>query len=196
VSRAAALTLGLLLVGPGTTAAQVFLTQDEALRLAFPEPATIERRTAFLGEKELQAARELAGSGVEVQQSVVTYYVGVLDGTPLGAAYFDVHRVRTLPEVLMIVVTPEERIARIEVLKFAEPPEYRASKEWVEQFHGQELTEDLSLKGAIRNMTGASLTSEAVTHAVRRVLALNRVIRPFTRETGASAAAPATEATR
>ncbi len=182
------LALGALLWtwAPAPAAAQVFLTQEEALRLAFPAPATLERRTAFLGEKEVAEARALAGNGIELDQTVVTYYVGAREGTPLGAAYFDVHRVRTLPEVVMIVVTPDERIERIEVLKFAEPPEYRASQEWIGQFHGQALSDDLSLKAAIRNMTGASLTSQAVTRAARRVLALHHVIGPF-----GSAALPA-----
>ncbi len=178
-SRALALAALLWACAPAALAAQGFLTQDEALRLAFPEPATIERRTAFLHEQELGQVRELAGPGVEMDQAVVTYYVGAREGAPLGAAYFDVHRVRTLSEVLMIVVTPEEKIERIEVLKFSEPPEYRATPQWIAQFEGRGLDEDLSLKGAIRNMTGASLTSQAVTRAARRVLALHRVIRPF-----------------
>jgi hypothetical protein len=124
----------------------------------------------------------------------VTYYVGARDGRPLGAAYFDVHRVRTLPEVLMIVVTPDERIERIEVLKFAEPPEYHATPAWIDQFKGRPLSDDLSLKAAIRNMTGASLTSQAVTRAARRVLALHHVIQPFGSASSSSPAGTAAPA--
>ena len=162
-------------------AAQEVLTQAEALRIAFPDATSIDRRTAFLGEKELAGVRTLAGPGVEVRQGVVTYYVGIKAGRPLGAAYFDVHRVRTLPEVLMIVVSPDARVERIEVLKFSEPPEYRAPEGWIRQFHGKPLAPDLSLKGSIRNLTGATLTSDAVTDAARRVLSLHRVIDPFAR---------------
>jgi Na+-translocating ferredoxin:NAD+ oxidoreductase RnfG subunit len=187
-----ALALAALACAPRAASAQAALTQEEALRLAFPPPATIERRTAFLEEDDLRRARAAAGEGVEVDQRVVTYYVGFRDGEPLGAAYFDVHRVRTLPEVLMVVVTPEGRISRIEVLKFSEPPEYRAPAGWIQQFHDRALTGDLSLKGAIRNMTGASLTSQAVTRAARRVLALHDVIRPFAEAaTGSGAGASA-----
>ncbi|MEE9156287.1 MAG: FMN-binding protein, partial [Gemmatimonadota bacterium] len=115
-------------------------------------------------------------------QSVVTYYIGWrADGT-MGVAYFDSHKVRTMPEVLMIVVSPEARIERVETLKFSEPPEYLASDSWYQQFDGKKLNEDLSLKGSIINMTGATLTSVAVTRAARRVLALHRVIRPFAGE--------------
>lgn len=158
---------------------QVFLTQEEALRLAFPEPATIERSTAYLGEADLEAARRLAGSDVEIHQRVVTYYVGRLGDRALGVAYFDAHRVRTLREVLMIVVSAEGHIDRIEILKFSEPPEYRAPHSWLGQLEGKALTEDLALKKGIVNMTGATLTSRAITRAARRVLALHQVIRPL-----------------
>jgi Na+-translocating ferredoxin:NAD+ oxidoreductase RnfG subunit len=162
--------------------AQTLITQEEALRLAFPEPARIERRTAYLSEAEKEKARALAGAEVRLNQSIVTFYVASRDGEVLGAAYFDAHRVRTLAEVLMIVVTPEAGIARIEVLRFAEPPEYMAPDGWLAQFEERPLDPGLSLKGEIVNMTGATLTSRAVTRAARRVLALHQVIQPLNRQ--------------
>lgn len=167
------------LIPLGEAPAQVRLTQQQALRLAFPEPATIDRRTAFLSDEQRQRARRLAGTDVSLDGRVVTYYVAIRDGEPVGIAYFDAHRVRTLPEVLMIVVTPQGRVERIEVLKFSEPPEYEAPDGWLEQFVGKGLSADVSTKGAIVNITGATLTSRAVSRAVRRILALNEVIRPL-----------------
>lgn len=170
----------LWLVAAAPAAAQIHLTQEQALRLAFPPPAALARRTAFLTDTDREAARALAGRDVEITQSVVTYYVGTgRDGASLGAAYFDVHRVRSHNEVLMIVVSPGGQVDRIEVLRFDEPPEYRAPDGWLAQIEGQPLVDDLSLKGAVVNMTGATLTSQAVVRASRRVLALHQVIRPF-----------------
>src|SRR5512134_1612827 len=174
---AAGLAAGLLGAAPGGLAAQ--LSQQEALAVAFPPPATVERRTAFLTAADLDIVRAAAGPDAPVEQSVVTYYVAERDGHPAGVAYFDSHRVRTLNEVLMIVVQPDERIRSIEVLRFAEPPEYHASEAWLRQFEGRALDPRLSLKSGIANMTGATLTSNAVTRAARRVLALHRHIRPF-----------------
>jgi Na+-translocating ferredoxin:NAD+ oxidoreductase RnfG subunit len=164
---------------PAPVAAQAQLSLQEAVTSAFPPPAVVERRTAFLSEERLSAAQALAGSDAPVTQSVVTYYVAHKDGAPVGVAYFDSHRVRTLNEVLMIVVLPDDRIGRIEVLRFAEPPEYHATGPWLEQFHEKGLNEDLSLKGSIRMMTGATLTSNATVRAARRVLALHQQIHPF-----------------
>lgn len=167
--------------------AQARVTQAEALRLAFPAPLEIERKTAFLSEDDLEAARRVAGEDVDIEVRVVTYYVATSASAPVGVAYFDAHRVRTLPEVLMIVVTPEAQIDRVEILKFSEPPEYRAPETWLQQLHGHELSEALSLKGSVINMTGATLTSRAVVRASRRVLALHQIIQPFAAADGESA---------
>ena len=184
LGAAAALGLGLAGAAPVPLAAQ--LTQQEALEAAFPPPATVARRTAFLAPEDLEAVRAAAGADAPVDQSVVTYYVAERNGRPEGVAYFDSHRVRTLNEVLMIVVQPDDHIRSIEVLRFAEPPEYEAGGAWLRQFQGRGLDAELSLKSGIANMTGATLTSHAVTRAARRVLALHAHIRPFDRAAAAS----------
>ena len=174
---AAVLAAGLAAPTPG--AAQTLLTQEEALALAFPAPTRVERKTAFLTTAQLRSARKLAGSDVEIDQELVTYYVGYRDRRPVGVAYFDAHRVRTLAEVVMIVVSPDATVERIDVLKFMEPPEYRVPASWIAQIEDRPLDDELSLKGAVRNMTGATLTARALTRAARRVLALHAVIAPL-----------------
>jgi len=154
-------------------AAKVFVTVDEALKLAFPG-CEVARRTAFLTPEQVKRARELAGA--EVPSALVTYYVATRGGQPAGTAYFDTHRVRTLPETLMIVVDPQNRVGRIEVISFREPEDYLPRGAWYEQFRGKALNPDLQLKRGIRPVTGATLTARATTDAVRRVLALHQVL--------------------
>jgi len=165
----------LLALVTGHGAAQS-VTQDEALALAFPPGVSVERLTAFLNDSDLEQIKTQAGPGVEGPSSVVTYYRGTRDGVTLGTAYFDAHRVRTLNEVVMVVVGPQDTVARIEVLHFAEPPEYRPPQPWLDQFTGLVLDRNLSLKGSVIPLTGATLTSDAVTDAVRRVLAVHHLI--------------------
>jgi FMN-binding domain len=153
--------------------AKVFLSVDEALRLAFPG-CRVERHTAYLTPAQLAKARELAG--VEVASALVTYHTAMRDGQPAGTAYFDTHRVRTLPETLMIVIDPQGRVARVEVISFREPEEYMPRGLWYQQFLGKSLDPGLQLKGSIRPVTGATLTARATTDAVRRVLALHQVV--------------------
>ncbi|HSK19371.1 MAG TPA: FMN-binding protein [Longimicrobiales bacterium] len=179
-NRPLILVLSLALIAPAAlpaaVAGQARLTQVEALRLAFPPPLEVERRTAYMNETQLNRATELAGS--PVTQGVVNYYVALERGRITGVAYFDSHRVRTHGEVLMFVVAPDATIRRVEVLQFAEPPDYEPPGRWLGLFRGKRLTDDLSIKRAIPNMSGATLTAHAVTAAARRVLALHAVIRP------------------
>jgi len=184
-SKQAALAAGLLLTR-GTAELHAQLSLQEALAGAFPPPAEVERRTAFLTAQDLAAVQASAGRDAPVTQRVVTYYLARKDGKPVGVAYFDSHRVRTLNEVVMIVVEPGDsgkaggdRIRSVEVLRFAEPPEYHASSPWLDQFKGKALDQELSLKRSIANMTGATLTSNAIVRATRRVLATHERVRPF-----------------
>lgn len=183
--RATVLAVGLLLTG-GAGELRAQLSLQEALAGAFPPPAKVERLTAFLSPRDLDTIQARAGRDAPVTQRVITYYLARKNGKPVGAAYFDSHRVRTLNEVVMIVVEPREgekagsdRIRSVEVLRFAEPPEYHASDPWLRQFKGKSLDQDLSLKRSIANMTGATLTSNAIVRATRRVLAIHDRIRPF-----------------
>ena len=64
----------------------------------------------------------------------------------------------------------------MEVVTFREPIEYMPREGWYEQYQGKVLDADLALKRAIRPVTGATLTARATTEAVRRILALHRVV--------------------
>lgn len=153
--------------------ARVFMTQQQALASVFPKGAT--RQVHYLTPEQLSAARR--ESGVEFSDRMIVRYSGVqANGSPGGFAYFDTHRVRTLPETIMVVVTPDGRIDRIEILSFDEPPEYLPKERWMDQFDGRRLDEDLSLKRKVRPMSGASLSARAIMNASRKVLALHKVI--------------------
>jgi len=186
--------LGLLtgLLTPAGAAARVFLTTEEALALAFPG-CEVERRTVYLTEAQQTEARREAG--VEIPGALVYPYEATCDGEPGGTAYFDTHRVRTLPETLMIVVDPGGEVRRVEILAFREPPEYIPPEPWYRQFLGEELSDDLRLQGGIRGVTGATLTARATTDAVRRVLAIHRVLEGATPTTPPHATSDTTQET-
>jgi Na+-translocating ferredoxin:NAD+ oxidoreductase RnfG subunit len=172
-SRAAVLVCALLLAAAASATARVFVTTDEALKLAFPG-CEVVRHAAFLTPEQLKRARELAGA--EVPGALAVYYTATKGGQPAGTAWFDTHRVRTLPETLMIVVDPQGKVGRIEVISFREPEEYLPRGAWYEQFRGRALDPELQLKRGIRPVTGATLTARATTDAIRRVLALRQIL--------------------
>ena len=164
---------GLVVGLPAAGQARILLTVDDALALAFPD-CEITRRTVLLTEEQLALARELSGG--EIRGALVHPYDARCNGEYAGTAYIDTHRVRTLAETLMVVVDPDEKVRRIEILAFREPEEYIPRPIWYQQFTDRELAPDLALKRDIRNVAGATLTARATTEAVRRVLALHRTI--------------------
>lgn len=170
------MALGLCLcaaIGPAA-GAKVLLSVEDALALAFPG-CEVEQRTVFLTKAQLDRARGEAQGAIE--SAVVHPMQARCDGKPAGSAYLDTHRVRTRAETLMVVVDPEGRVRRIELLAFREPTEYIPRDAWYRQFDTRSLDPDLELKRGIRGVTGATLTARATTDAVRRVLAIDRVLR-------------------
>lgn len=175
-ASAIALTLSLCLLAPTAAAEKVFLKVDEALKLAFPE-CVVERGTRILTKQEQEQIEKLAGEKLESR--IVHPYVARKQGVLVGTAYFDTHRVRTLRETLMVVVDPEGRVRRVEVLAFGEPLEYLPSARWFAQFLSLALDDELRIKRKIKGLTGATLSATAATAAIRRVLATHeRLQRP------------------
>lgn len=168
--------------------ARTFLTQQQALAAAFPPGNAVERQSVFLTRAQLEDARK--ESGLDLNTQLVIRYVGNRDGRCSGVVYFDTHRVRTLPETVMIVVGTDARIGRVEILSFDEPTDYLPRRRWLDQLSGRQLDGELSLDRSIRPISGASLSGRAIVDASRRILALHRAIEGDPRSARCGAAAP------
>ena len=155
--------------------ARVLMTQEQALASAFPAGTKVTREKFFLTPQQLAEARR--ESGVDFNDQLIIRYAGTREGKIVGWAYFDSHRVRTLPETVMIVVTPDAKIDRIDILSFDEPTDYFPKRRWLDQLLGRKLDPELSLNGAVRPISGASLTGRAIVNASRKVLALHHVLK-------------------
>ena len=157
--------------------AKVYLTQEEALGLAFPPADQVERKTLFLDETQAAAVERESGS--KLTGRVFSYYVGRGPKGIEGYAYFDTHRVRTLPETVMVLLDGQGAIRRVEILSFSEPEDYLPKRPWLDQFAGHRLDEELALRRGIHNLAGASLSADSITQACRRILALHRLASPL-----------------
>ena len=148
-------------------------TTQEALALAFPG-ASIQRQEHFLTESQAQKVKTLAGG--ELPGLWWVAYEARQDGRLVGVAFFDTHRVRTLNETAMVAVNADGTLRRVEVVAFREPQEYLPKDAWIRQLDGKRLDAGLSLKRAIRPLSGATLTAHVLVDAARRGLALNQVL--------------------
>lgn len=153
---------------------RVYMTQQQALASAFPAGCRVTRQTFFLTKQQVDEARR--ESGVAFDAQLLIRYMGAAGGTIAGYAYFDTHRVRTLAETVMVVVRPDGRVDRIEILSFDEPGDYFPKRRWLDQIVGRKLDAELWVNRAVRPLSGASLTAQAIVNASRKVLALHHVI--------------------
>jgi electron transport complex protein RnfG len=153
---------------------RVLVDRERALAQAFGPGATIRTRTVFLDSMAVRRAEQAAGA--KLASPRVVRYEATRRDTLLGTAYLDTHRVRSMNETVMIVVSPAGRVGAVETLAFAEPDDYLAPRRWLARFEDQALSRDLKPGDAVPNLGGSTLTARAIAAAVRRTLALHAVI--------------------
>jgi hypothetical protein len=144
---------------PATSGAAVFHSKESALGAAFPDAEQVESRPLYLSAEDVEWVGRTAGAAPT--ERVVTAYVGLKGGRPLGFGFIDTHMVRSLPESVLIVVSPSGEIVRTLQLAFHEPPEYQASSRWLSQFAGRRLEPTLAIGRGVDVITGASMTARA-----------------------------------
>lgn len=167
--------LGLTLIaaaGPtGKATARVLVDREKALVQAFGPGAKITTRTVFLTAAAARRAEKAAAAKLATLR--VTLYEATRGDSLLGTGYLDTHRVRTMNETVLVVVTPRGRVGAVEVLAFHEPDDYLPPRRWLERFDDQPLARDLRPGRAVPNLGGSTLTARAIAAAVRRTLALH-----------------------
>lgn len=177
VSLALALTRALVVVAAIAAAtpagATVQLSHDQALALAFPRART-EALSWVLTDSQARAVEQRAR--VKVQSKLLAATAGFRGDTLAGVAFFDSRTVRTMPGVFMVVVSPDTTIARIDVIAFHEPPDYRPPSRWLGLFPRRKLGDGLWAGRDIRNLSGASLSARAVTESARLALAAYELV--------------------
>jgi hypothetical protein len=174
-SVAAAAILAALVTGLAAPAwAKVFYAREEALRAAFPEADTIEKEIRLLSDDQ---ARQIEGiARAKLESRMVTIHVGKKNQQVLGYALIDIHVVRTQPEAVMVVLTPEGVVESTLIVAFHEPLDYLPPPRWLKQFPKRTLASDLGLGHGIAAITGATLSANGVTESVRRALAVYQVL--------------------
>jgi hypothetical protein len=152
----------------------VYASQDDALKTAFPDADRIEARLFVLDDAQAGRIRDL--SEADLDRKIWTVHVAHHADEIQGYAVLDVRTVRTFPEALLIVLTPDGALRSVRVLAFHEPTEFQPSERWLALLDGKRLSPELRLKRDIQGIAGATLSSQSVVRAVRTALALYQVV--------------------
>jgi Na+-translocating ferredoxin:NAD+ oxidoreductase RnfG subunit len=170
------LRLVLLLTLAGTTLptlATIFYSKNEAMELAFGKDAQVESKSLFPDEQQTANIEQLAKA--KLASGMLTFYVGKLQDKILGYAAIETITVRTKPETLLIVLTPEGELRNVTTLAFHEPPEYQPPERWFEQLYKKPLA-NMAFNKGIDGIAGATLSTRADLDSVRKIMAVYQVM--------------------
>lgn len=158
--------------------ANVLQTLPETLLKVFPGKGNTEKRNEYLTASQIQSINSNLEYKMDEKSTVVTYFEYRENGKLLATAYIDTDIVRKETETLMIVIASDGSIRDIELMSFHEPNEYIPPTVWKNQFKGKTSKEIYRSKVNIVGITGATLTSKAVTKAVQKSLAIHHHLYP------------------
>lgn len=156
-------------IASGAALAKVFASQNQALEEAFPDATRIERKTVLLRDDDV--ARIEAITHQDVTSRIVVLHTAYRNNEILGYAEIEVHTVRTQPEALMVVLTPDGHVRSVRVLAFHEPLDYLPTESWYAQFAGKTGQDGLRVGRDVHGVVGATLSARAAADGVRRMLA-------------------------
>ena len=153
--------------------ATVFYSKEEAMKLAFGDDATVEMQSLFPTPEEVTQIEQLAK--VKLESNLFSFYVGKKQDTVIGYAAIEAHTVRTKPETLLVVLTPDGKLRKVYTLAFHEPPEYQPHERWMALLANHSI-EELSLSKDIQGVAGATLSTRAAINSARKVLAIFQIL--------------------
>ena len=163
----------LLLISFGFSQAGLLIKPEQALKEQFPN-AEIKKKNILLKKNQVKQIHKLAKS--KLRSNIVTIYVVKQNEKTLAYGIIHTHKVRTKKETVLFTLTPDCKIKDIEIIAFYEPPEYMPPERWLKTFEGKSAKDQLRLKRDIPNITGATLSSKAITLASKQVVSICEVV--------------------
>ncbi len=167
----------LFLVALPAHAETVFLKPEEALKLAFHGAKQVTSVTQKLNPDQKKAVEKSIGGNLA--KTDWNFYIGSAgDGGEgragvLGYAVIDNEIGKTQPITFMTVITPDGRVKSVEILVYREAHgDEVKQRKFLDQYNGKTGQDPLRLGQDVTNMSGATLSSRALTLGVKRDLAV------------------------
>lgn len=152
--------------------AKVFYSKNEAMELAFGK-AEVELLSLFPDQDQVDKIQQLAH--ITLDSSFISLYVGKEQGKIIGYAAIETNTVRTKPETLLIVLSPDGQLRNIVTLAFHEPPEYMPPEHWYKQLFQRPLA-DMEFNKGVDGISGATLSTRSALNSVRKVLSIYEIL--------------------
>lgn len=167
------LACGALLALPAVAHAQTFYTPRQLLAEFFPTSEKVSYRQFDLSRDALERHRIEERLGYPLPRSRYTVFVATTGGHTDGYALFDDERGEHLPISFAVKFSPTGAVERQEVVTYREArgDEVR-DRRFRQQFVGKTTRDRLHTGDDIVAVSGATISSRAMTVGVRRALVL------------------------
>jgi len=153
------------------TAAEAFLTEEDALKLMFPKSERIRKETLRLSHDQ----RTLVESriGWRFPEEIFEVYIGETGGAVDGYAMVQNTIGKHKPMTYMVGVDRKGQVLNVELLVFRESrgSEVR-TKRFNVQYEGKTVLDPVRINRDIINISGATMSVRSMTAGVKRVLVL------------------------
>jgi FMN-binding protein len=147
-----------------------YLSVEEAQRLAFPAATRFAEAHVVFRPADVAAIERLSGQKVRARGQQV--WKAQADGRLLGFFIVDYVIGKHLIIDYSVALDPDGRIKAVEVLEYRESYGSEiTSHSWLQQFAGKTSRDQVAIEKDIRNISGATLSSQHVTEGVKRILA-------------------------
>lgn len=149
--------------------AKVYLTREEATRLAFGAAATVAEEPRALNASARTAVEQRLGR--PVPEEAFTFYVGRSAGGVQGYGVVLEEMGKHEPITFFVAITPDGRVKDVLVLEYRESRggEVR-QKGFLKQYAGKTSRDPLELEEDITPITGATISARAISDGVKKAL--------------------------
>jgi len=169
LTQAALVAVAVLPAAPA--AATTYLSTDAAQRSLFPQAQSFEETPIALDDAQRQAVARIAGP--QAGHGALHLWTARNDRNVLGYVFIDEVIGRQDFITYAVGIDTNGKLRPVEILEYRESHggEIR-NKRWLAQFDGRASPKELRFGTDIKNIAGATLSSEHVTAGVRRIFAI------------------------
>ncbi|MGB7623714.1 MAG: FMN-binding protein [Terriglobia bacterium] len=148
-----------------------YLTEAQALKMAFPQSQKVGSETKGLTELDRQEIKKLYG--VEVLSTSVRIYSGESDSQVDGYAVIANEIGKSEPITFVVAMDANGRVKLVAIMEFRESRGWEVKEpRFLRQFNGKKPTDHLRVNDDVVNLSGATLSSYAVARGVKKAVVL------------------------
>jgi Na+-translocating ferredoxin:NAD+ oxidoreductase RnfG subunit len=159
----------MLLLIAGNTFGGEDLSRDQVMKKAFPSAETFVRQVLRLSDEQMKKlSRE---SGQKISSRFVTVYIAKKEDENLGYGFIGYTKGKSSFIKYFVAITPDGEIHSVEIMSYRGDKGSEIRYEmFKEQFTGKRTDSTIKVGADISAMSGATISSRAVTNSVRKTM--------------------------